>query len=496
MEYKVEYTPTEQDLKNLQTIKDFLEETNIPYIEDNEIFGLIHINDKTIQLRYINSFYHKIDLSHRFGNICKGIPKRYFIDISHENARNNIRTIWIFDFEMSQTNENPITLPNGEVIEHFHRQWEVIKNTIRTATGHINNRFYARDCEIREIDNTTLRTFLETNCFYGYRSANLNLAMFLKKDKNGFKAGTLLMVYTFGYNYYGNRGREDDPFIEIIRVSTLLGCQVIGGASKFLTHFFNNYPVLYIGGKETPVRELRFYVDASHNNGMAMRAMGFDPISWSDEGFMNCWAKDYEDENGLPLKGKAGEIFQRKPKYHKEIMRLIGEGIIYSVENAGTAVYSTTKDKFLEFMKSDKKDLPKLLCEDTNFFEKPKKPKTPKTPKVRKKKENDNKEEELNVVEVITEVETDKNKVNDFINQLVLESSNVKEPKSTEKVEIEETPKKDNINKDKVIDSDLSNNLLNMVSNLNTLLGIKGIDNNKLSSLIESINSKIYSLKK
>ena len=117
MEYKVEYTPTEQDLKNLQIIKDFLEETNIPYIEDNEIFGLIHINDKTIQLRYINSFYHKIDLSHRFGDICKGIPKRYFIDISHENARNNIRTIWIFDFEMSQTNETPITLPNGEVRE-------------------------------------------------------------------------------------------------------------------------------------------------------------------------------------------------------------------------------------------------------------------------------------------------------------------------------------------------------------------------------------------
>lgn len=515
MEYKVEYTPTEQDLKNLQTIKDFLEETNIPYIEDNEIFGLIHINDKTIQLRYINSFYHKIDLSHRFGDICKGIPKRYFIDISHENARNNIRTIWIFDFEMSQTNETPITLPHGEVIEHFHRQWEVIKNTIRTATGHINNRFYARDCEIREIDNTTLRKFLETNCFYGYRSANLNLGMFLKKDKNGFKAGTLLMVYTFGYNYYGNRGREDDPFIEIIRVSTLLGCQVIGGASKFLTHFFNNYPVLYIGGKETPVRELRFYVDASHNNGMAMRAMGFDPISWSDEGFMNCWAKDYEDENGLPLKGKAGEIFQRKPKYHKEIMKLIGEGIIYSVENAGTAVYSTTKDKFLEFMKADKKDYPKLLCEDTSFFEKPKKP---KTPKVRKKKEKEaNKEKELSVVEVITEVETDKEKINDFINSLVMEvpskgtseSENKTNKKEDFKIKVgtqqpdeitnvvdstKENKKDKKVNKSKEREK-LSTNLTNMLSNLSTLLNIQGIDNDKLGGLIDTINKQAETIK-
>lgn len=522
MEYKVEYTPTEQDLKNLQIIKDFLEETNIPYIEDNEIFGLIHINDKTIQLRYINSFYHKIDLSHRFGDICKGIPKRYFIDISHENARNNIRTIWIFDFEMSQTNETPITLPNGEVIEHFHRQWEVIKNTIRTATGHIATRFYARDCEVREIDNTTLRKFLETNCFYGYRSANLNLGMFLKKDKNGFKAGTLLMVYTFGYNYYGNRGREDDPFIEIIRVSTLLGCQVIGGASKFLTHFFNNYPVLYIGGKETPVRELKFYVDASHNNGIAMSSLGFNFENWASEGFLNCWAKDYEDENGLPLKGKAGEIFQRKPKFHKEIMKLIGEGIIYSVENAGTAVYSTTKDEFLSYMASDKKDKPKLITEamqtDPDFFlGNLKKEKKPKTPKVRKKKEKANKEEELNVVEVITEVETDKEKINGFINSLVMEvpskgtseSENKTNKKEDFKIKVgtqqadeitnvvnstKENKKDKKVNKSKEREK-LSTNLTNMLSNLSTLLNIQGIDNDKLGGLIDTINKQAETIK-
>ena len=488
MEEKVEYIPTEQDLINLKTIKDFLEETSIPYEEDSDVFGLIYINDKSIQLRYVNSFYHKIDLSRRFGDICKGIPKGYFINISHENARNNIRTIWIFDFEMSQTNTNPVVLPNGEIINNFHRQWEVIKNTIRTATGHIKNRFYARDCEVKEIDNTTLRNFLETNCFYGYRAANVNLGMFLKKDKNGFKAGTLLMVYTFGYNYYGNRGREDDPFIEIIRVSTLLGCQVIGGASKFLTHFFNNYPVLYIGGKETPVRELRFYVDASHNNGMAMRAMGFDAISWTGEGFINCWAKDFEDPEIGCLSGKAGEIFQRKPKYHKRIMQLIGEGIIYSVENAGTAVYSTTKDKFFEFIKSDKKEFPKLLCEDTSFFERTKKSSEKKQRKPRKKKEKE-------AVE-ITEIEMDKEKINDFINNLVNEMPIEENKSSGKQVNNEEENVKKKIGRKKSKErNELSTNLTNMLSNLSALLNIDGIDNDKLEGLINDINKQAEKIK-
>lgn len=346
----ISYEPTEKDIEHIREITDFFEETGIPYTTDTEHFGIFRLNDGKIEVRYVNSYFHPMDNSKRYGEKCKGIPHDYFIRISHENIANEVRTIWIFDFEMEQA--NPV-IEDGKTVM-FRRQWEVIKNTIRTATGHIRHRFFARDCEVVRIDNKELRPFLEKNCFYGYRSSNVALGLKLKKEKHGFPKGTLLMVYTFGYNFYGNKKRADNPFIEIIRVSTLLECQVIGGASKCLTHFFRSYKTLTVGTdkKEIPVKELKFYVDASHNDGRAMVAMGFNFVSWEGCGFMNRWTVDYCSPDGK-LKGKAGEIFHRKPMFHKQIMQLISEGKIVSIANAGTAVYETTEEEFLACMRKD-----------------------------------------------------------------------------------------------------------------------------------------------
>lgn len=348
----VNYIPTENDIKHIKMIEDFLNERAIPYESDENIFGLYHLNDKTLQLRYINSVFYPMDNSKRFGEKCNGVEHNYFIDISHQNHNNNIRTIWIFDFEMEQ--KNTIITDEGETIENFHRQWEVIKNTICTATGNIDKRIYARDCEVREISNKDARMFLDTNCFYGYRSASVTMALFLKKDKCGLKKGTMLMVYSFGANFYGNKKCQDKPKIEIIRVSTKIGCQVIGGMSKCLKHFLQEYPTMKVGDKVVDVEELIFYVDASHNDSRGMQSSGlaFNFVSWNGCGFMNYFVEDCYEElerNGKKqiLKGKKGEVFHRKPMFHSAIMRLIGEGKIISVANAGTIVFNMTRNEFL-----------------------------------------------------------------------------------------------------------------------------------------------------
>lgn len=348
----VEYEPSSNDLAHVDEIVKFLEMREIPYEIDEHRFGVFHLNEGKLQLRYVNSYFHPMDNSKRFGEKCIGIPHNYFIDISHENVKNDIRTIWIFDFEMEQN--NTIVTDNGEIIEGYHRQWEVIKNTICTACGKIDTRIYARDCEAREITNTQARMFLDTNCFYGYRSATNTVALYLKKDKGWLKKGTLLMVYTFGHGFYANKKHMEDPSIEIIRVSTKIGCQVIGGMSKCLKHFLTNHPTMEIAGKEVNVDKLIFYCDASHNDGRGMQAgaLGFNFVSWDGCGFMNRWTCDHEEvieKNGkkVSLKGKEGEIFHRKPMFHKEIMRLIGEGKIVSIANAGTIVYHMTRNEFL-----------------------------------------------------------------------------------------------------------------------------------------------------
>lgn len=348
----VEYTPNEYNIKHINMIEEFLNSRNIPYEKDKNVFGLYYLNDKTLQLRYVNSLKYPMDNSKRFGEKCNGVYHDYFIDISHKNHDNGIRTIWIFDFEMEQ--KNTIITDEGETIENFSRQWEVIKNTICTATGNIDKRIYARDCEVREISNKEARMFLDTNCFYGYRSATITMALFLKKDKCGLKKGTMLMVYSFGANFYGNKKCQDKPKIEIIRVSTKIGCQVIGGMSKCLKHFLLQYPTMKVGDKVVDVDELVFYVDASHNDSRGMQASGlsFNFVSWHGNGFMNYFVEDCYEElerNGKKqiLKGKKGEVFHRKPMFHSAIMRLIGEGKIISVANAGTIVFNMTRNEFL-----------------------------------------------------------------------------------------------------------------------------------------------------
>ena len=89
----IRYEPSEKDEEHLTEIRDFLESEGIPYIEDEDIYGLFHLNEKSVQLRYVDSFYFPMDNEKRFGEIGKGVPHNYFIDISHSNADNGIRTI-------------------------------------------------------------------------------------------------------------------------------------------------------------------------------------------------------------------------------------------------------------------------------------------------------------------------------------------------------------------------------------------------------------------
>jgi hypothetical protein len=52
------------------------------------------------------------------------------------------------------------------------------------------------------------------------------------------------------------------------------------------------------------------------------------------------------NENGL--KGRKGEIFQRRPMFHKQIMKAIGEKKIISIANAGTIVFEMSRKEFME----------------------------------------------------------------------------------------------------------------------------------------------------
>jgi hypothetical protein len=296
----------EVEEKHLKGIRDFLEENDIPFSnEEKHIFNISAVQ-QNMQIRYANSQQLKIGYK-KFG--YEGVDQKYAYEITKKAEDAGLRVMWWRDFEIENTRKN-----------------NVIKSYILAACGKVKNRIYARDCEIREIPAKELREFLNTNCFYGYRSASKNYGLYLKKDKGLLKKGTLVMMWSVGHAFYGKKLYD----LEVIRASTILNTQVIGGASKLFEHI-KSIPVIVCGGKDIIWNSLCFYVDYDHNTGKSLPVIGFEFWNYSKGGFMN-------------LNLETGEAFNRKPAIHKTVMQWMREGKVISTPLAGVKTFVFCKD--------------------------------------------------------------------------------------------------------------------------------------------------------
>lgn len=296
---------TERDIKNLEEIRTFLNEYNVEYSTEYDNFCLWFGNPggrRSHEIEYVPSLEYPVDYP-KFN--IKGVDKNYFYNLSRKAEDNNSFKMWIKDFEWENKNKK-----------------EILKSQILYAADKVPYKFYARDCEIKEVKTKEARAFEVENCFYGKRGASLNLGLYLKKEKHGYPAGTLLMLYTFGKNFFG----KDENLIEILRVGTLRYCHVSGGSSKFLKHFIKNYPTIKIGKKEIKVERVKFYSDYDHNIGDSMDKLGFNFLNYSKGGFMNYWVE-------------TGEVKHRQPMHHKWVMEQMKLGKCYSVPNAGVKTF-------------------------------------------------------------------------------------------------------------------------------------------------------------
>lgn len=293
------------DIKILNEIQSFLDENNIEYSTEYNNFCLYFGNPdgkRSYEICYVPSYQFPIAYP-KYG--IDGVELDYFYKQSIEAEQNqNSFKCWIKDFEW----QHP-------------RKREVLKSYILYAAGKIKNKFYARECEVREVPSKIAREFENENCFYGKRGASLNLGLYTKKEKYGIPKGSLIMIYTFGKNFFGK-----DDSIEILRVGTLKFASVSGGASKLLNHFIKKYTVMKIGNKEVPVTTLKFYSDYDHNIGGSMETLGFEFVGYSKGGFMNYWLE-------------TGQIKNREPAKHKWVMEQMANGKVLAIPNAGVKTF-------------------------------------------------------------------------------------------------------------------------------------------------------------
>jgi hypothetical protein len=304
---------TNNDEANLKYIRDFFSTNEISFSEPEPgIFNMVGGTGNSIQVRYANSAAIKIGYK-RFG--YEGVPADYCYKITTEQEKKGIRVIWWKDFEL----ESRFGVSSV-------RKRNVVQSYILAATGKVGTKIYGRDCEVREITNKEARPFLDANSFYGFRSASLTMGLFNKKQVGDIAPNTLIMVLSLGHPYYG----RDLYDLEVLRSSTLLNVQVLGGASKLMKHIFAP-ETIKVAGKELKWNSIIFYVDFCHNSGDSLSKLGFKFWKDSGGGLMN-------------IDLVSGETFNRRPAQHQQIMKWMAEGRVVASPLCGVRNYIYCKN--------------------------------------------------------------------------------------------------------------------------------------------------------
>jgi hypothetical protein len=144
-----------------------------------------------------------------------------------------------------------------QLLQFYSDEWKYNTNIVKSiiiSKLHLNQKVYARKCNIIEIDTLTKNKFLSEYHIQG-------------EDKSSIKLGLeynnkIVCVMTFAKSRF-NRSYE----WELTRFCVKSGLSVLGGFSKLLKSFINSYGTSIIS-----------YADRRYSNGNVYKTNGFDLI--------------------------------------------------------------------------------------------------------------------------------------------------------------------------------------------------------------------------
>lgn len=143
--------------------------------------------------------------------------------------------------------------------DEWNDKQDIVKSRLKSILG-LSDKVYARKCNIREIGFP--KEFLEENHIQGAGSpSSINLGLFLQDE--------LIAVMTFSTPKFSK-----DYDYELVRYCSLLDITVVGGASKLLKYFVNNYK-----------RSIVSYSDKRWSTGNLYKKLGFEYSHTSDPNY-------------------------------------------------------------------------------------------------------------------------------------------------------------------------------------------------------------------
>lgn len=181
-----------------------------------------------------------------------------------------------------QSKTNSCEAADVELFHIFGYEWsakrDIILSMIANKLGADSRTIYARKCKVVNVSGADAMKFLNENHRQGAANSPINLGLEYE--------GELVSLMTFG-KMRGTigTGKEDlTDCYELVRFCSLLNTSVVGGASKLLKHFVNEY-----GPKR-----IRSFSDRAHTSGKLYQVLGFEEIRRSDPGYV--WVDVYSDK--------------------------------------------------------------------------------------------------------------------------------------------------------------------------------------------------------
>lgn len=147
---------------------------------------------------------------------------------------------------------------------------DVILSMIRNLLNKNQNKYYARNLQVREVSLEDSLVFLESNHRQGSAFSSIRLGLY--DDSN------LLSLMTFG-NIRPTIGHTLDDVpgsVELIRFCNKRNTSVVGGASKLFKYFIRTYK---------PIKVISFS-DRAHTKGSLYNTLGFKVVRTSNPGYV------------------------------------------------------------------------------------------------------------------------------------------------------------------------------------------------------------------
>jgi very-short-patch-repair endonuclease len=188
-------------------------------------------------------------------------------------------------FKTEQMENNGYRLIHIWDVEWYNDQ-DKIKQFLNSLLGN-NKKIFARDCVVKNIENDDVKHFLNENHRQGYIPSKIKIGLFYNSE--------LVSIMTFSKPRFNKKYEW-----ELIRFSNKLGFNVIGGFSRLLKYFENEYKP----------KSVLTYVDRRFGNGKIYKDNGFIEIGKSKPNYF--WFKN-------------GEILKRYDTQAKNLINILCE---------------------------------------------------------------------------------------------------------------------------------------------------------------------------